>query len=244
MSMRSLLLLMALACVPIAPASADSKHVSKDPIAREIYDDMGRFLSGLQSFSVKAERNIERQHTGGKWVKEPSTVELAVLRPDRMRLLKTSKKQTYEALIVGRDVSFINIAARKYSIREYKGTLGQIAARLMDDMDEQIPTVDLVFSSQELFKAAETVRYLGRAKIDGIPCDRLAFGNPVVDWELWITQGPKPFPKKISLTNKRKVSWKSASATFQWSMKSFKNWDFGFVAPKGSIKVKAGTEFD
>jgi hypothetical protein len=41
---------------------------------------------------------------------------------------------------------------------------------------------------------------VGKAVIEGVVCDHLAFRAPDVDWQIWIQEGPQPLPRKLVVT--------------------------------------------
>ena len=72
---------------------------------------------------------------------------------------------------------------------------------------------------------------LGSGVIGGTECDHLAFRTPDADWQIWITQGDKPRPCRLTITSKMVAlapehtievrDWKdgSAVATDDFSLK-------------------------
>jgi hypothetical protein len=47
------------------------------------------------------------------------------------------------------------------------------------------------------------VKDLGSGVIGGVECDHLAFRTRDVDWEIWIAQGPRPYPCRYVITSKQ-----------------------------------------
>ena len=46
------------------------------------------------------------------------------------------------------------------------------------------------------------VKDLGSGVIGGVECDHLAFRTKEVDWQIWIAQGPRPYPCRYVITSK------------------------------------------
>ena len=42
---------------------------------------------------------------------------------------------------------------------------------------------------------------LGTGVIGGVECDHLAFRTDEVDWQIWIAQGPRPYPCRYVITS-------------------------------------------
>jgi hypothetical protein len=44
---------------------------------------------------------------------------------------------------------------------------------------------------------------LGSGVIRGVECDHLAFRTEEVDWQIWIAQGERPYPCRLSITTNK-----------------------------------------
>jgi hypothetical protein len=74
----------------------------------------------------------------------------------------------------------------------------------------------------------------------GQECDHLAFRSEEVDWQIWVAQGPEPYPCRYIVTSKK------VGGGPQYTL-DIRNWkasaeagsgDFSFKAPEGAKEVK------
>ena len=80
---------------------------------------------------------------------------------------------------------------------------------------------------------------VGKAVIDGATCDHLAFSRPGVDFQVWVTEGRKPFPCKYVVTDTATPARLSVTTLMRdWSTKhSLGHADFTFSPPKGDKAI-------
>ena len=70
-------------------------------------------------------------------------------------------------------------------------------------------------------------------------CDHYAFRQGVFDWQIWITTGAKPLPRKLVITNRSDDARPQSTSVIAWDLKpTFKDSAFTFIPPKGAKKVE------
>jgi hypothetical protein len=67
-----------------------------------------------------------------------------------------------------------------------------------------IPLADLTFADPYkcLVENVRRGQYVGTGYVFGTKCHHLAFRQPNVDWQIWVTDGEKPLPRKVVITFK------------------------------------------
>jgi hypothetical protein len=80
---------------------------------------------------------------------------------------------------------------------------------------------------------------VGKAIIEGVLCDHLAFRAPHVDWQIWIQQGEQPLPRKLVITTRDVVNAPQFAVTVtNWNLQpTFDAQTFEFTAPADATKV-------
>ena len=80
---------------------------------------------------------------------------------------------------------------------------------------------------------------VGKAVIEGVLCDHLAFRAPHVDWQIWVQQGTQPLPRKIVITTRDLTNAPQFAVTVtKWNLKpTFGAQTFAFTPPAGVKKV-------
>ena len=109
---------------------------------------------------------------------------------------------------------------------------------MMDPVDRALaeagfkpPLSDMLYSAPYAMLSDKLIygTDLGMTEVNGARCHALAFVEQEIDWQIWISDGPKPVPCKIVLTYKTHPSQPQFSAVFS-------AWDF---APKFDAKAFA-----
>jgi hypothetical protein len=69
-------------------------------------------------------------------------------------------------------------------------------------LDIVAPAGDLIFKNayDVLMDGVTEGIVVGKAVIEGVPSDHLAFRAPDLDWQIWVQQGAQPLPRKIVIT--------------------------------------------
>jgi len=70
-------------------------------------------------------------------------------------------------------------------------------------------------------------------------CDHYAFRQGMIDWQVWITTGSNPLPRKIVITNRADEARPQSVFMISWNLKpTFKDSVFKFTPPKGATKIE------
>ena len=70
-------------------------------------------------------------------------------------------------------------------------------------------------------------------------CDHYAFRQANADWQIWITTGSKPLPRKIVITSHVDDARPQSVSLLEWNVKpGFKDSVFKFTPPKGTSKIE------
>ena len=65
-------------------------------------------------------------------------------------------------------------------------------------------------------------------------CDHYALRQAMIDWQIWITTGSAPLPRKIVITNRADDARPQSVSLIEWNLKpTFKDSVFSVTRPKG-----------
>jgi len=80
---------------------------------------------------------------------------------------------------------------------------------------------------------------IGKAVIEGVRCDHLAFRAPEVDLQIWIQEGAQPLPRKFVITTRDLPNAPEYAVTVtKWNLNpKFGAHTFAFRPPAGTAKV-------
>jgi hypothetical protein len=248
--MRKLLLLGLLALSVAAPGiraqtaaagAASAAANAVDPGSIQALKDMGAHLQSLKRFEVFSVLTGERVLADGQKLQHTATADLDVARPNRLHAWMHSATSTRELIYDGKTVALYIPAQKYYSKVEFADTLGGLINRLEEKFGVQVPLSDLfVWGTPDAqLDKIESAMNAGQDFIDKDLCDQYAFRQGKIDWQIWITTGSKPLPRKIVITNRADDARPQSVTLLTWNLKpSFTDSTFKFTPPKGATKVE------
>ena len=225
-----------------APAGAAQPAANAvDPGAIQALKDMGAHLQTLKRFRVSTEVTGERVLADGQKLQHTATAELDVARPNKLRARMLSARAERELIYDGKTVTLYTPAQKYYSTVELVDTIGGVIDRLKEKYGVQMPLSDLFVwgTPAAPLDKIESAMNAGQDFIDKDLCDHYAFRQRKIDWQIWITTGSKPLPRKIVITNRADEARPQSVTLIDWNLKpTFKDSVFKFTPPKGATKIE------
>ena len=212
-----------------------------DPASIQALKDMGAYLQSLKRFRVSTELSGERVLADGQKLQHTATADMDVARPNKLRALMHSARSERQLFYDGKTVTLYTPAQKYYSTVEFSGTLGELIGRLREKYDVEVPLSDLFLwgTPAAPLDKIQSAMNAGQDYIDDDLCDHYAFRQANADWQIWITTGSKPLPRKIVITNRGDEARPQSVSLIDWNLKSaFKDSVFKFTPPKGATKIE------
>ena len=222
-------------------AAAPSAANTVDPASIQALKDMGTFLQTLKRFHVATDMTGERVLADGQKLQHTATAKMDVERPNKIRALIGSARSGREIIYDGRTVTLFTPAQKYYSTVEFTGTIGELIGKLEERYAVEMPLSDLfLFGTPAApLDNIESAMNAGQDFIDDDLCDHYAFRQGKVDWQIWISAGSKPLPRKIVITNRADEARPQSVSLVDWNLKpTFKDSVFKFTPPKGATKIE------
>ena len=169
------------------------------------------------------------------------TIELS--RPDKIRTTRKAGFADTEMTYDGKTLSFLGKGANAYVQTPVSGNIDSLIDQLRDRFKRQLPGADLLLANSynELMAGVTDVKDLGSGVIGGTECDHFAFRAKETDWQIWIAQGPTPYPCRYVITSKTV----DQAPQFTLQVREFKAGadvvppSFTFAPPQGAKKLDA-----
>ena len=212
-----------------------------DPGSIQALKDMGAHLQTLKRFQVSIELTGERVLADGQKLQHMATADLDVVRPNKLRARMSSARSERELIYDGKTVTLFTPALNYYSRVELVDTLGGLVNRLQEKFGVEVPLSDLFLwgTPAAPVDKIEAAMNAGQAFIGDDLCDHYAFRQGQFDWQIWITTGSKPLPRKLVVTNRADEARPQSISLIDWNLKpKFKDSVFAFTPPKGSSAVQ------
>ena len=223
-----------------APASPAPKAGAVDPASIQALKDMGAYLQTLKRFRVSTEVTGERVLADGQKLQHTATADLDVDRPKKLRATMHSPRSERVLVFDGKVATLYLPAQKYYSTVELDDNISGLIERLEARYGVQIPLSDLFLwgTAAAPVDKIESAMNAGQDFVDGTLCDHYAFRQGTIDWQIWISTGKKPLPRKIVVTRRDDEARPQSVSLLDWNLKpAFTDSAFKFTPPKGVTKI-------
>jgi hypothetical protein len=223
-----------------APGSAPAANLV-DPAAVQALKDMGAYLQTLKRFQVSTDLTAERVLADGQKLQHTAAAELQVERPNKLRVAMRSSRSQRELTYDGKVVTLYTPAQKYYSTIPFTDTLGELVNRLKDKYDVELPLYDMFVwgTPGASFDQIDSAMNAGQDYIGDDLCDHYAFRQALFDWQIWITTGSRPLPRKLVITSRADDARPQSVSLIEWNLKpTFADSVFKFVPPKGAKAIE------
>lgn len=212
-----------------------------DPAAVQALRDMGAHLQSLKRFSVATTLTGERVLVDGQKLQHTATAQLDVARPNKLRAAMRSARSDRDLFFDGKTVTLWTPAQKYYASVPFTDTLGELVERLNERYGIEVPLSDLFVwgTPAAPLDKIESAMNAGQDFIGKDLCDHYAFRQGKVDWQIWITTGGKPLPRKLVIGNRADEARPQSVSVIEWNLKpTFSDAVFRFVPPKGATAIE------
>ncbi|NJD25512.1 MAG: DUF2092 domain-containing protein [Betaproteobacteria bacterium] len=202
---------------------------------------MGAYLQGLGRFRVSTELTGERVLADGQKLQHTATAVIDVARPDKLRARMTSARNERELVYDGRHATLYMPAQKAYSTVAFTGSLVELVDKLEQRYGIEVPLADLFMwgTPAAPVDGIESAMNAGQDFIGDDLCDHYAFRQGKLDWQVWISAGGKPLPRKLVVTNRTDEARPQSVSSIDWNLKpGFTAAAFTFTPPKGSRQAE------
>lgn len=185
------------------PAPAETPQVESQRKAAERLSAMTRFLASLPAYQVTCRGSYDVLQDSGQKLEFLEVRELALQRPDRLRVRHRSSDGDEDLLVFdGKRITLFNEGAQVYAQAPQPGSLDDAIVYFVRDLKMRLPLARLFTnrSSEELARRLQSVGHIERTELLPVPTDHIAGRVGNVDVQLWIAEGDRPLPMRVVLT--------------------------------------------
>jgi hypothetical protein len=203
--------------------------------------DMGAHLQTLKRFRVTTDLSGERVLADGQKLTHSASATMDVARPDRLRATMRSPRSERVLFFDGKTVTLYTPAQKVFSTVELNDTLAGLVEKLENRFGIEVPLSDLFVwgTPAAPLDKIESAMNAGQDFIGDDLCDHYAFRQGKVDWQIWITTGPKPLPRKVVIVNRADEARPQSVSLIDWKLNpGFNDAVFRFVPPKGATQAQ------
>jgi hypothetical protein len=190
----------------LTPEAARAKG---DALLRE----MSKNLAASQTFAYSVDER--RQSPGGTKGERKATRQVTVRRPNGVAFTGKGDGGDTAGWYDGKQITLVSHRDKVWARGPMPPTLDEALDYLADEYDVQMPTADLLYSSPyDAFMTNDTTGgWVDTQKIGDRSCEHLAYQQPVVDWEIWLSTD-RSLPCQLKVTYKEIPGHPSTVVTY------------------------------
>jgi hypothetical protein len=204
MGKRTLRTMMRVLMVSAMCASAYTNGHAGEADAKKLLKDMSDYVASQKAISFNYDAGLEVVTRDEQKLSLLSSGEVVLNRPDKVRFTRSGGFADIEGVFDGKTVTLFGKNANIYVQADAPGSFDQLVNDLQEKFRRPLPAADLLMANSydELMSDVIDIKDLGSGVIGGVECDYLAFRKKEVDFQIWIAQGSKRYPCRLSITSR------------------------------------------
>jgi hypothetical protein len=231
----------ALAAVAGFALAAQAQPAGIAPEAQRLLKASTDFLARQKQFSAETRNTLEVVLKSGQKIEFNHVARLSAQRPNKLRAERTGDLVNQVFVYDGKSLTLANPQDKVYAQVAAPDTLEAMLEFARTKYDIVAPAGDLLNkNAYDILMDGVTDGFVvGKAVIEGVRCDHLAFRAPQVDLQVWVQEGAQPLPRKLVITTRDLENAPQFAVTVtKWNLKpAFGAQTFSFTPPAGAKKV-------
>jgi hypothetical protein len=249
MKTATLVMTAALACVALeanadthkaAAKSAAPKSVQVEPAAVKALDRMSAYLRSIPVFQINLQTQRDDVDVDGQLITLSGEAVYKVRRPDRFTVDLALPSMTRQYYYDGKSLTVYDPKTSYYARVKAPPTIRETVQMAVQKYGATLPLEDL-FTWDEgdaRAKALTSAHFVGKTRVGGQAANHYAFRQPGVDWQIWIADGDKPAPLRVTLVSTRDPARPKFEADLAWNTApQFAQNAFSFAPPPNSRAI-------
>jgi hypothetical protein len=221
--------------------AAQAQSAGVAPEAKQILKASTDFLASQQRFTADTRNSLEIVLTSGQKIEFNSTGHQFVQRPNKLRSERRGDLVEQVFVYDGKSLTLHQPQDKIYAQVAAPGTLEEMLDFAREKYDVVAPFGDLLFKNAYdiLMDGVTEGLLVGKAVIEGVVCDHLAFRAPDLDWQIWVQEGAQPLPRRIVITTLDLPNAPQFAVTVtRWNLQpSFDAQTFTFTPQAGAKQI-------
>ena len=210
--------------------------------AEAILKRMAEFLAKTQQFSVNLNDSFDVVQESGQKIEFGENRKITISRPNGLRVeLEESSGEKHTVLYDGKDITVFSPSQNVYAQTAKPGGIDEAVRYFLKDLHMRLPLAALLLSRfpAEVESRTQSLDYVEKTLIDGVPTHHLAGRTETVDYQVWIAEGAQPLPLRVVLTYKNAEGQPEFRAQFSdWNLApKVQDSQFAFTPPEGARKI-------
>jgi hypothetical protein len=173
-----------------------------EPQADRLLREMGEYLKTAREFAFHAEITNEDVGSSGQKIQYGGATDVSVRRPNQFYVRFDGDERKTRTFYNGKTITIHDAIMNVYAVTEVPAKIDDAVDLILDKFGFTVPIADLVYEDPYaiLMEYVQSASLVGVHAVDGVLCNHLAFTQEAIDWQIWITDGPRPVPRKMVIT--------------------------------------------
>lgn len=171
--------------------------------AKRLLKAMSDYLAAQERISFDYDAALEVVTKDEQILTLVSSGAVTLHRPDKIRAMRAGGFADVETSFDGNTLTLLGKNLNMYAQEDIPGTIDQLVDELRS-RGRHLPAANLLLSNpyDAMMQGVVDVKDLGSGVVGGVECDFLAFRKGVVDLQIWIAQGERPYPCRYTVTTR------------------------------------------
>jgi hypothetical protein len=230
-----------LVAVSVFSLGLQAQPTGLNPEAQRLLKASTDFLASQKQFSADTRNTLEVVLKSGQKIELNHIARMSAQRPNKLRAERSGDLVNQVFVYDGQSLTLHNPQDKAYAQVAAPDTLEGMLDFARTQLDIVAPAGDLIGKNayDNLMDGVTDSFVVGKAVIEGVRCDQLAFRAPHVDLQLWVQEGAQPLPRRLVITTRDLPNAPQFAVTMtKWDLKpTFNAQTFRFTPPAGAKKV-------
>jgi len=227
---------------PLADPVENAQLSEEDAAAKDILMRMVEFLAKIPQYSVSLESSYDVLQESGQMIEFGESRKIIVSRPNGLRVeVEQSNGEKQLVQYDGKEITVFSPSQNVYAQAFKPGGIDEAVVYFLRDLGMRLPLAMLLTTRLpgEIERRTQSLNYVEKTVVDGIPAHHLAGRGKTVDYQVWIPEGDQSLPLRIVLTYKNAEGHPAFRAQFSdWDLTpEVKDSLFAFTPSEGIQKI-------
>ncbi len=162
-------------------------------------------LASAKSFTYHSSSFIEMQAITGQFLTFFVDADVALRRPDKLRVNVTGDVSSFQLYFDGAKVTAYDPQKNLYAVSSPLTTIDDMVDFVLTKAQINFPSADFMYSDPYavMTKNLTHAIVVGPSMVNGVPCEHFAYMEPGINWEIWIENGKRALPLRLAMTYKQ-----------------------------------------
>lgn len=222
--------------------TSDHGHGDIDPKAEAILDAMSDKLESAPKLRVTATRTASPGFFVGDTVAESARITAARQLPDKLSSVAKTNLGVREIRYDGKQLMLVDRAAKTHGLVPAPDTLKDTLEAIHQTYGFVPPLGELLVNDPEdvMLEGVRSGKVVGVETVGGRACDRLAFKQKGLDWDLWVGQADQlPYKLRLNYASGTGEPMVMSVTIQDWQLNApVSASEFAIRPPSGSQKIE------